>query len=140
MKSKRKEGYRIVRGYLDFDVFGYRVCFIFTNDLQRARHEYDDIIGHTYDMTGAGACHCAVDATGDNASYLFFKLKATPEQIAHEAYHAIFRLRAWSAVKDDGGEFTAYHLGHLVGNIDAFQKAMKRSKQWRAKNVVKKSL
>lgn len=132
MASKHK-GYRIYRGILDFDVFGYRVTFVFSNDLQRARDEYDSIIGRGWDATGAAAFHSAVDAARDNRSFMFFKEKASAEQVAHESAHVIIRMFKWAGVVEIDSEVFAYHVGHLVGNIASFQQKVVK-KQGRKRN------
>lgn len=123
-----KKPYRVKRAILDFDVFGYQVTFVFTNDLQRARDEYDKVIGRHFDHTGSGAFHTAVDWDSDPRSFLFFKEDACSEQISHEASHAVIRLFRWAGidlkVDSDNGEVFAYHLGHLVGNITRAQKKL----------------
>src|SRR5581483_9327451 len=138
MASKHKPTpYRIARAILDFDVFGYRVTFVFTNDLQRARDEYDEVIGRHFDATGAGAFHTAVDEAMDNRSFIFFKENAQAEQIAHEASHVIFRMLKWAGVVENDSEVFAYHLGHLVGNISRAQEKLIPVR--RRKNHVKHS-
>lgn len=126
--ASKSENYRIKRAILDFDVYGYRVTFVFTNDLQRARNEYDAVIGKHVEHVGAGAFHSAVDWDNDSQSYLFFKENADAEQIAHEAYHVIARMFRWAgiieSIETTCGEVFAYHLGHLVGNITRAQKKL----------------
>lgn len=125
--STKSEPYRIQRAVLDFDVYGYRVTFVFTNDLQRARNEYDKVIGRTFDCGGAGAFHSFADWESDPKSFIFFREDACAEQIAHESAHAVLRMFRWASIKvteQDNGEVFAYHLGHLVGNITRAQKKL----------------
>jgi len=125
--SKQEKPYRIARGILDFDVYGYRVTFVFTNDLQRARDEYDSVIGHHLEHAGAGAFHSTVDWATDPRSFLFFPLDACSEYIAHESAHVIFRMFRWAGIEfneRETGENFAYHLGHLVANITSAQRKL----------------
>lgn len=129
--SKPSTEYRIKRAILDFDVFGYRVTFVFTSDIQRARNEYDKIIGRHYEHINAGAFHTAVDWDNDPRSFIFFKEDACAEQIAHESAHAVLRMFRWAGIdlkNEDNGEVFTYHLGHLVGNITRAQKKLVRRK------------
>lgn len=120
-------------GILDFDVYGYRVNFVFTNNLQMARDRYDKVIGKHVEHVGAGAFHSARDWKDDAESFLFFKEDADAEQIAHESYHVIARMFRWCGIIEDTemtcGETVAYHLGHLVGQLTRAQKVLTRGKK-----------
>jgi hypothetical protein len=115
-------------GFVNFDVFGYRVWVIFTDDLQKSRSKYDRKIGASCVIENAAALHAAVN----NHSYVFLQWKAKPEQIAHEAYHAIDRMMLYAGVAHEN-ENMAYHIGHLVGCIHTMRGYFRR------KNVSKRT-
>lgn len=131
-RSIASKTFKIARANLDFDVFGYRVHFVFTNDLCRARGLYDGILGHngTMDSDGTAGLH-AFAREGKHAwvSYIFLEWNASPNQIAHESSHAVERMFDWAGITKFDGEVIAYHYGWLVGQIMSFQKKKVRGKR-----------
>lgn len=119
-------------GYMEFDVYGYRVHIVFTNDLQASRNKINTLIGGKCDVDGAAAIH----ASNGNVSHIFFKWDATPEQIAHESWHCIRRLMEYIGATLEN-EIVAYHIGHLVGAIHNLRKFLRKTK---AESVVQNSI
>lgn len=61
-------------------------------------------------------------------SRIILPLKPSAEVVAHEAWHAINHILEFSGAQKDN-ETVAYHLGYLVGKIDAFVKGDLRVKR-----------
>jgi hypothetical protein len=92
----------------------YFVHVIFTDSIARSRKA-------RYGTEGAaeGAAALSSVAVGGHG-HLFFKLDNSEGIIAHEAWHAVFRMFEWAGAELDN-EMVAYHLSYLVDRIASFR-------------------
>lgn len=97
---------------------GYQVHVVFSGDLARSRRGRYGSTGIAEEPKTA-AFHTS---TEDGHSHIFFKPDASAGVIAHESWHAIYRMFDWAGVIRFDNEATAYHLGHLVGAVSDFQR------------------
>ena len=100
---------------IKFPVFAdYRVHVIVTDDLQKSR---DARFDNAQSTEGLDACCCSV--LNGHASCIFLQKEASSGTIAHEAWHAVYKMfRQIGAELEE--EMVAYHLGYLVDEIMAF--------------------
>jgi hypothetical protein len=92
----------------------YFVHVIFTDNIARSRKG-------RYGTEGAseGAAALSSVAVGGHG-HLFFKRTNTEGIVAHEAWHAVFRMFEWAGAELDN-EMVAYHLSYLVDQIAKFR-------------------
>ena len=109
--------------WVTFDVLAdYQVRLIFTNDLMKSAHER---LGSTPDagVTDGFVFNCK----GKGLSYLFLRLDAPENSVAHESWHIVHRMFEWCGVRDYDDEIVAYHIDHMVEKVYEFKQAVKSS-------------
>jgi hypothetical protein len=90
------------------------VHVVFTDHIGRSRKG-------RYGSEGAAEGAAALSSQAVNGhGHLFFKMSNTPGIIAHEAWHAVFRMFEWAGAELDN-EMVAYHLSFLVDRIASFK-------------------
>lgn len=118
-KTPKMTQYGDYARWIVFDVFSdYQVRLVFTNDLTKSANER---VGHTPGGTTDAFCW---HLKSNGLSYLFLKMDSTESTVAHECWHVIYRILMWCGVKDFDDEMVAYHIGHLVGKVYDFKKAI----------------
>jgi len=92
----------------------YFVHVVFTDHIGRSRKG-------RYGSEGAAEGAAALSSQAVNGhGHLFFKISNTPGIIAHEAWHAVYRMFEWAGAELDN-EMVAYHLSFLVDRIASFK-------------------
>lgn len=102
--------------FINFPVFGYSIGVVFSTDVIRSIYDYHK---NQHDLSDTAAAHVGI--TGSGRSHLFFDFKAEPGIIAHESWHAVYRMFEYEGMKLDD-EAVAYHLGYLVKEVLKAQK------------------
>lgn len=99
-----------------FPVFSnYTVYIVFTDSISESKFKR---YGNRDETDNAHGLHVSTKS-GD--SHLLYKIEDAPTGIlAHEAWHAIFRMFEWAGVELDN-ESVAYHLGYLVQRVSDFK-------------------
>jgi hypothetical protein len=99
---------------IQFPIFsGYQIRVTFTSDIEAAV---------TKEMGGDWPSDSAAyTVQGPHGSHIILSHTATAEDIAHEAFHAIWALMKWTGAELEE-EVVAYHLGHVVGRIVKWSK------------------
>ena len=117
-----KEHVKLVR----FAVFqNYAVRIILTDDILASRKKLDPLIGQPYD--GDGHCsgmHC-YSKLHDGVSWLLVTPATTPGVVAHECWHAVYRLMQWAGANAEN-EVIAYHLMYLVARVTSWMRVNSR--------------
>lgn len=109
-KTKHGDYERIVK----FPVLAnYFVHVVFTDNIGRSRKA-------RYGTEGASEGAAALSSVAVNGhGHLFFKRENSVGILAHEAWHAVFRMFEWVGAGLDN-EMVAYHLAYLVDHICSF--------------------
>ena len=91
------------------NIAGYRIHFIFSNDIVKsASKRYDTDEKH---LAGASAFH---HGTEGGHSWLFFKEDAGCSVTVHECWHAVYAMLKWAGIEIDNNELIAYTMGYVV--------------------------
>ena len=117
---------------IDFPVFGYRIGVVFADDVNRTAGYY---FSKFEPEKGTYAIH--LPFTGENRAMIFLPFKADINTVTHEAYHAVRRmlehigigLYETAGIEQLDNETVAYHLGYVVGRINAAQVAAIKSRR-----------
>jgi hypothetical protein len=125
-----------------FDVFGFLVYVVFSEDMPKSINSRYPEIGTTDKDFGAMCCR----KRGVPELHMFFELgNCSVGTLAHESWHAVrYMLLDWSKCELDN-ETMAYHLGWLVDQAGSFRMALidaglgVKSKAARGKNGNKDS-
>lgn len=108
---------RAIRRKMNFETYGYMVHVAFVPDVQKYCAK------RWPDQNPEEKCEAFTIVGNENEkfSHMVLPFDVTPGVIAHEASHVV-----WGIMKFIGAEFedevVAYHIGHLVGKVHAWQK------------------
>lgn len=98
---------------VEFPMYHYNVYIVQTDNLQESRTLRAEVIGALDSHLGpyVDGLHCTNNIEPD--SWVFFTPDSTIGTIAHECFHAVWRMFKWMGAKPNN-EIMAYHLGYLV--------------------------
>lgn len=98
-----------------FPVFGdYTIHVVVSDDVCESRKKRDGYFGESFEGT-ARALH-SYSLTRPAESWLFLHGLAKPGSIAHESWHAVYRMMDWAGARIEN-EIVAYHLDYLVDKV-----------------------
>lgn len=105
-------------GKIEFTIFDYNISIVVTDDIVKSRNNRSHLLGSLYhDHGGTKGLHsCNEDISG---AYLFFNRDTTHEIIAHESFHAVYRMFKWIGAEIEE-ELMAYYLGYTVQQVTDF--------------------
>lgn len=99
-----------------FPIFNYLVFVIYSNDVKKSRISRNERLGvddpplnehvralHSYDHLHPNG-------------FIFVNYNVSPGVLAHECFHALWRMFEWIGAKHDNETF-AYHLGYLIDYV-----------------------
>jgi len=118
--ANKKDKLKEEHGSTDFEVFGWRVFFIYTSNVKETREALSHKVGALEtSLENCPALHSYNAKLND--SFVIFNNTATIGDLAHECFHVLWRMFISHGVELDN-ETTAYHLGFLVDKIVDFKK------------------
>lgn len=105
---------------IDFEIFGYRLFVIYTDNLQKTRISLNNKVGapNKEISSTVDGLHCCNDLESD--AFVLFTPHSSIGTIAHEVSHAIWRMFKYYGAKFEN-ELFAYHLGYTLDKILKFK-------------------
>ncbi len=106
---------------IDLPIFNYQISVVYTDDISESREARNHLIGAQDEVL-----HKYVDGLHsynnlEPKGFIFFTAKSSVGVIAHEVFHAIWRMFKYIGAKNENEVF-AYHLSWILDRVLEFKK------------------
>ena len=132
MESKRKQKIdnKIIeeRLLITFPIFGYEFRVNYTDSIQKTRDKDNLVLGALKSELGEYVDGLHSNNKRHPYSYIYFTPKTSIGVIAHEVFHAIWRMFKYIGAKNEN-EIFAYHLSHTLDEILSFKNKIDKNEK-----------
>lgn len=112
---------------ISFDVFGYTLNIIYTDDIEQSRVRLNDKVDRLKSSLGNNIAALHSSHSEDSESYIFFTPKSSIGTIAHEVSHGLWNMFNYYGCELENETF-AYHLSYTLDKCIDFKNLINKKK------------